>query len=211
MKNLLVSGMGLAMSIMQGLMKYASVKGLTNDDVHWLASQQDVEASAVLEEMTAVMADVLKRARVRIGKMFRIIRGGKRTTEQVIDATTHTYVNESITSAIFPLTEAPEENRELVGFQMAKYDHDPSSEEVLKELKKRGLERPTHEDALKFDEAHPYEKGVFVFLHKPWLDPGRRPRVLVVVRGEANRELHLPWFGHSWPRLCWFVGVRPRK
>ena len=210
-KNMLVSGMGLATSIIQGLMKHASAKGLTHDDLHWLASQQDPDVQVVVEGMTEQMAEYLKTARAKIGKVFRTMRGGKRTTEQLVGATTHTYVNPNITSANFPLLPASEGERELVAFQVQDYDHDPSSEEILKELKTRGLERPTYEDALKFDEVHSEEKGVFVFLHEPWLDLDRRPRVLVVLRVEADRELHLLWFGSSWPRSCWFVGVRPRK
>lgn len=211
MKNMLVSGMGLATSIIQGLMKHAPAKGLTPDDIHWLASQQDAEVTPVLEEMTSTMVDVLVKARARIGRVFRVRRGGKRTTEQVIGATAHTYVNEKINSQNFPLTEGPEEERELVAFQVTGYDHDPSSEEILKEFKTRGLERPTHEDALKFDEAHPDEKGVFVFLHEPWLDFDRGPRALVVRRVEVGRELGLFWFDAPWVRNFWFVGVRPRK
>lgn len=144
-------------------------------------------------------------------KIFRITRGGKRTTEEVVGATTHTFVNEHINSKNFPLTEGADEERELVAFQVADWDHNPESSEILEELKKRGLERPTPEDALKFDEAYPDEKGVFVFLHKPWLGPGRRPRVLVVVRVDADRRLDLYWFDDRWYRYFWFVGVRPRK
>ena len=208
---MLVSGMGLATSIIQGLMKSAPAKGLTPDDIHWLANQQDPDVASALGEMTVAMAEALRKVRVRIGRVFRIKRGGKSTTEQVIGATVHTYVNGNINSENFPLTTGPEEEREMVAFQVTDYDHDPSSEEILKELKARGLERPTHEDALKFDEAHPDEKGVFVFLHEPWLDPGAGPVVLFVSRGGAGRGLGLGWFVYAWIRFFWFVGVRPRK
>jgi hypothetical protein len=164
-----------------------------------------------LEEMTAAMADVLAKARARIGRIFRIKRGGKRTTEEVVGATVHTYVNPNVNSQNFSLVKGPEEERELVVFQATDYDRCPSSEEILKELQSRGLERPTHEDVLKFDEAYPNEKGVFVFLHMPWLAPVRGPRVLIVSRDEASRKRHLGWFVYRWGRSDWFVGVRPRK
>ena len=164
--------------------------------------------SCPVERLTEAVRTMLEGLGMRV---FRIIRGGKRTTEEVVATTTHTYVDRNITSANFPLVEAPEEVRELEAFQLLDWDHDPSSEEILKELKKRGLERPTHEDALKFDETHPDEKGVFVFLHEPWLSPGRNPNVLVVSRGEVSRKLYLDWFVSGWDRYCWFVGVRPRK
>lgn len=211
MKNMLVGGMGLATSIIQGLMKHASAKGLTPDDIHWLSNQQDSDVTPVLEEMTAAMAEVLRKARVRIGRVFRIKRGGKRTTEQVVGTTAHTYVNGNINSQNFPLVGGPEEERELVAFQVPEYNHDPSSEEILKEFELRGLEQPIHEDALKFDEVHSDEKGAFVFLHEPWLDPDRFPVVLIVYRGEALRKLYLSWFDNAWYLSYWFVGVRPRK
>lgn len=160
----------------------------------------------------ATLADAVKKMLEGLAVMvFRIRRGGKRTTEEVVGATTHTYINPHITSADFPLTETAEEERELVAFQVPEYDHDPSSAEILKELEKRGLERPTYEDALKFDEAHPDAKGFFVFLHEPWLDPDRDPVVVVVNRDEAHRVLTLYWFVSRWGRFFWFVGVRPRK
>ncbi len=165
----------------------------------------------LVSEMTERMVEVVKEARAKIGKDFRIIRGGKRTTEEVVGATKHTSVNNYINSANFPLAVLPEEEKELVAFQVDGYDHNPSSDEILLEYKKRGLERPTHEDALKFDEAYPNEKGIFVFLHEPWLDPDRYLVVLVVFRGEALRKLYLSWFVRQWSRHDWFVGARPRK
>lgn len=164
--------------------------------------------SCSVERLTEAVRQMLEGLSVRI---FRITRGGKRTTEGVVGATKHTFVNKCINSANLPLTEGVEEDRELVAFQVLDWDHDPESPEILEEFKKRGLERPTHEDALKFDEAHPDEKGVFVFLHEPCLNPGRGPFVLVVVRDGTYRRLNLHWFAYRWRRNFWFVGVRPRK
>mgnify|MGYP001613869149 FL=1 len=158
-----------------------------------------------VERLTAAVREMLEGL---MCKVFCVTRGGKRTTEEMIAATKHTFVNECITSANFPLVSGPDEARELVAFQV---DYDPTSEQVFVELEKRGLERPTHEDALKFDEAYPEEKGFFVFLHKPWLSSGGGPRVLVVYRVGAYRELDLHWFDVRWSRYDWVVGVRPRK
>jgi len=167
--------------------------------------------STPVERLTEAVRQMLFCLASATTQVFRITRGGKRTTEEGISATTHSFVNEHITSKNFSLTEGPEEERELVALQVLDLDHDPESSEILAELKKRGLDRPTHEDALKFDEAHPDEKGVFVFLHEPWLGPERNPYVLVVNRDETDRELNLAWFDCRWNRNCLFVGVRPRK
>jgi len=167
--------------------------------------------SCPVERLTEAVRQMLEGLENAGTRVFRIVRGGKRTTEQVISTTTHTYVNDNINSENFPLAEAPEEERELVAFQFLDWNYNPTSEKILSELKRRGLERPTHEDALKFDEAYPDEKGFFVFLHEPWLDPDSYPYVLVVRRDDVNRELDLPWFDVRWGRHSWFVGVRPRK
>jgi hypothetical protein len=97
------------------------------------------------------------------------------------------------------------------------FDHDPSSEEVLAELAKRGLEEPTEEDALRFGATCPEgkDKRSVVFLHKKnlWRDPGGRLSVLVFYWGGSERGLHCRWFFYRW--LDWqdyrFAGRRPRK
>lgn len=208
---MIVSGMGLGLSIIQGLMRHAEGKGVV-DMLHWLSTQKE-GVEEVLDQMAIKMVEVLVMAQGRIGKVFLIKRGGNRTTEDVVGATVHTYTDSNINSTNFPLFPGLEENCELVAFQgWAVWDHDPSSREVGQELKRRGLVRPDYEDALRFDEMHQNEKGVFVFLHNPWIASGRRPRVLVVKHGEANHDLDLDLFDSTaWDRSYWFVGVRPRK
>ena len=96
------------------------------------------------------------------------------------------------------------------------FDHDPSSEEVLTELVKRGLEEPTEEDALRYGATCPEgrDKRDVVFLHKKnlWLDPGGFLGVLVFDWGGSGRYLLYYWFGNAWDRQrCRFAGRRPRK
>ena len=96
------------------------------------------------------------------------------------------------------------------------FDHDPSSDEVLAELAKRGLEEPTEEDALRYGATCPEgkDKRSVVFLHKKnlWSDPNGGLHVLVVYWGGSQRELLCYWFGRTWPRRrCRFAGRRPRK
>ena len=203
--------MGLALTLVQGFVKHATAKGLTANDIHWLSRQQDADVDRALGEMGESIADILQKAKARIGKIFRITRGGDRATEQVVGATSHSFVNENINSENFPLTIGPKEERELVAFQLLEYDHEPTTEEVLAELKKRGLERSTYEDALKWDESHPDEKGVFVFLHEPWRHPDGYPSVLYAYRDDTIRGLNLGCSGNAWGRYDWFFGVRPRK
>ncbi len=96
------------------------------------------------------------------------------------------------------------------------FDHDPSSDEVLAELTRRGLEEPTEEDALRYGATCPEgkDKRAVVFLHKKnlWRDPNRKLHVLVVYWNGSQRRLRCYWFDHtSGRRLYRFAGRRPRK
>lgn len=96
------------------------------------------------------------------------------------------------------------------------FDHDPSSDEVLDELKRRGLEEPTEEDALRYGATCPEgkDKRAVVFLHKKNLcrDPDGDLCVLVFYWNGSQRELDCGWFGDTWDRRrCRFAGRRPRK
>lgn len=85
-----------------------------------------------------------------------------------------------------------------------------SGDEVLQELKHRGLERPMCEDALYFGVKHPEEqrKRPIVFLHEPVRDPNGNLNVLVLREVDGYRYLHLRWFGDRWGRHYVFAGVR---
>jgi len=96
------------------------------------------------------------------------------------------------------------------------FDHNPSSDEVLTELARRGLEEPTEEDALRYGATCPEgkDKRAVVFLHKKnlWSDPGGKLDVLVVGWRGSRRRLDCGWFDYTWGRQGYrFAGRRPRK
>ena len=123
-----------------------------------------------------------------------------RTTEEVLAATPHTYVNPNITSTLFPRRRREAGTREWVVIEGDEFDHDPTSEEVFALAAARGLIRPSYEDALDFDEQHPDEQGVLVFLHEPVQIPDDRPRVVYLDRVGADRRVYLLWFDGGWNR-----------
>lgn len=117
------------------------------------------------------------------------------------------WVNGSITDERFPIQKHASLNRkiELFGF-----DHEPTDDEVLQELRRRNLKRPIYEDALYFGIEYPEEqrKHPIVFLHKPVRVPRGGLDVLVLCERAGRRELDLYWFNLGWPRYCVFAGVR---
>ncbi|MBI5003841.1 hypothetical protein HZC00_01990 [Candidatus Kaiserbacteria bacterium] len=108
------------------------------------------------------------------------------------------------------------EDADLEFVEGSDFDHDPSSEEVLTELKRRGLEEPTEEDALRYGATCPEgkDKRAVVFLHKAnlWRDPGGHLGVLVFDWGGSKRYLGCYRFDDPWYRQrSRFAGRRPRK
>ncbi|MEK7094295.1 MAG: hypothetical protein AAB903_03080, partial [Patescibacteria group bacterium] len=131
--------------------------------------------------------------------VFTLKMGGSETTDQIVAVLRESgiRVNECVTQKNFPLTsgEAIEDEIELV---------DPNRDLYFKEslaiLKEKGLMRPTEEHAIRFSQQHGLtttstKKPCIIFPHKPWLGPGRSPRVVCVCRYPVDRELFLRWAG----------------
>ncbi len=115
--------------------------------------------------------------------------------------------DEWITDERFPMKKHKPVDRTV---ELIEFDHDPTSEEVLEELTRRGLERPTYEDAFYFGIQHPEEQRghPVVFLHERVLDPYGLRFVLVLREYAGERLLFLRWFDVRWFRSCAFAGVR---
>ncbi len=111
---------------------------------------------AVITEMATAMAFAIAKAAKRI---FSFVIRPDETTEQVLFATQHTYVNQAVNSANFPMRPSIVGARKLVFIEGSEFDHNPTSEEVFAEAEKRGFTRPTYEDALWFDREFPNEQG----------------------------------------------------
>lgn len=141
------------------------------------------------------------------GNVFRIACEGSYMTSELVARGKYDWSNNWITDERFPIQKHEPVSRTI---ELVKFDHDPTSEEVLAEFSRRGLERPTHEDALYFGIEHPDEqmKRPLVFLHEPVQGPGGRLGVLVLDGHVGGRNLRLDWFGSGWPRDDLFAGVR---
>ncbi len=138
--------------------------------------------------------------------------GGSETTDQIISGLGFP-ASDDITQANFPLAPHLAEEAEI---EIIDPGCSFSEDEGLEFLKAAGLERPTHEHALRFAEqcgtATTSDKKPFViFLHEAWLGPFGSRRVMYLYRSSADRKLYLDYPDDRFDGLCVLAGVRPRK
>jgi hypothetical protein len=140
---------------------------------------------------------------------YRIVTGDGRSTEVLVEAGRYAYAHSCVTSENFPARPAAAaEARDVV---LIDFDHDVTSAEVVVEAARRGLERPTYEDALHFGIAHPDVQcgRPIVFLHDPWFGFFGRRDVLCLWSNAGRRELGLEDFDGTWNARFRFAFVRP--
>jgi GNAT superfamily N-acetyltransferase len=138
---------------------------------------------------------------------YRIARAGARSTEQLVEAGGYGYAHSCVTSENFPArgTAGPLEIV-LIGFDRA-----VTAAEAMAEAARRGLGRPTYEDALHFGAEHPEAQRAhpIVFLHEPWVGHFGRRDVLSLWSNAGRRELGLEGFDDRFAPDCRFAFVAP--
>jgi len=145
--------------------------------------------------------------------VFTFAIGDKRSAKELLAAGNYdwvgNYARQFVEGKKFRLASKPEG----VDMVLVEFDHDPTSDEVLEEFAKQGLERPAEEDALRFGEKFSEEQKKYpiVFLHEPWQDPDGRRDVLVLHFLGRKRGLNAYWFDYGWDRHCRFAARRPRR
>ncbi|HKC05663.1 MAG TPA: methyltransferase domain-containing protein [Methylomirabilota bacterium] len=141
---------------------------------------------------------------------YRIRRAGPRSTEQLVEAGGYGYAHSCVTSENFPSrgTAAGPAEIVLVGFDGA-----ATAGEALAEAARRGLARPTYEDALHFGAEHPEaQRGhAIVFLHEPWVGYFGRRDVLCLWSNAGRRELGLEGFDDPYGPDYRFAFVAPPR
>jgi putative acetyltransferase len=124
---------------------------------------------------------------------YRIARAGPRSTEQLVEAGGYGYAHSCVTSDNFPARAKAAGPAEIV---LIGFDGPVTAGEALAEAARRGLGRPTYEDALHFGAEHPaaQREHPIVFLHDPWVGYFGRRDVLSLWSNAGRRELGLEGF-----------------
>ncbi len=202
--NVLVSAAGWLLGFTEKLVAELKKRGVTDEAIHGLVTEKgDAAVEKIAEELAKLMRPVKN-----IYRLLKIADG--RTTEELVKDGKYDYANPDINSKNFPARARKEKSEEIVFIEGKDFDHDPTSEEVLAEAKRRGLERPVYEDSLYFGEEHPevQRQGPVVFLHEPWRDSDGDLRVVYLWSYVVFRLLYLNYFSSRWSRYCRFAFVR---
>jgi hypothetical protein len=140
--------------------------------------------------------------------VFLIHAGDGRSTEELVEAGGYGYAHSCVVSENFPARPFPPGSvREMA---LLALDREATTEEILAEAARRGLERPMYEDALRFGLEHPdvQRDGPVVFLHDPWFGIAGRRDVISLWYNAGRRELGLEDFDGLWGRDVRFAFVR---
>jgi hypothetical protein len=115
-----------------------------------------------------------------------------------VQAGDYGYAQAALTSENFPTDRAaPPRERRLV---LVDFGRPVACADVVAEAVRRGLRRPTYEDALHFGIVHPdaQRDGPIIFLHDPWLGAFGRRDVICLWSNAGRRELGLEGFDDTW-------------
>ena len=139
---------------------------------------------------------------------YRITRAVRGSTEQLVEAGGYGYAHSCVTSENFPSRAATPGPAEIV---LLAFDRAVTASEALAEATRRGLARPTYEDALHFGAEHPEAQQAhpIVFLHEPWVGYFGRRDVLSLWSNAGRRELGLEGFDDTFAPECRFAFVAP--
>ena len=141
-----------------------------------------------------------------VEQTFSITCTGEEKTSALVERGRYDWTDRLVRNDLFPIKPHESEERKIV---LISFEYSLTSEEVLAEFERRGLERPTLEDALVFGVTYPDEqrKYYIAFLHEPVQVDGSR-NVLVLGEYTGERYLGLGWFGVRWGRSGVFAAVR---
>ena len=139
---------------------------------------------------------------------YRITRAGPRSTERLVEAGGYGYAHSCVTSENFPTGAAAAGPAEIV---LIGFDGDVTAATALAEAARRGLGRPTYEDALHFGAEHPdaQRPHPIVFLHDPWVGYFGRRDVLCLWSNAGRRELGLEGFDDRFAPGFRFAFIAP--
>lgn len=157
---------------------------------------------------------------LRMDLARRIVDGADVTKEILVDyarsiadgkrAGGYDWANDDISDEHFPRQDGEPNATAPVKFDYLHLDCDASTEDVEREIEKRGFRSATIRELLAWGERHSEEQRKYpvVALGSSWLHPVRCRHVACLVGYGGVRGLDLSWTDDDWFRHCRFLVVR---
>ncbi len=197
----MVSGMGLAMSIITNFKNAVERNGGTAENVHSLA---DPERSRSIWDQ---IAQIIVGAGSAVHQTFQVLVDYGKTLQEMIEEGKYDWVNDNITQENFPLQGKGKEDLQIELFHFGRA---VTSKEAIEEMEKAGFRPATLPELLALGAKHPdlQKDFLIVALGSRWRSPSGDLGVSVLYWYGLRRGLSLPWFESDWLEDCRFAGVR---
>lgn len=202
-KSVIISGMGVGMSIVQALVGKAQRRGVPDEVIHSLATP---EGEAMLDQFVEIMAGA--RHTTNDSNLYLVSVNYALSLEEMVAAGRYNWKNDDITARHFSVKG---EGVVDVDIQLAHFDRVmDSSGEVIRELDKVGLRPAKIEELLAFGAKYPDVQRQFpvVALGSVWRRLVGYRVVPFLSRDGGGRYLSLDFFGDWWIECYRFAAVR---
>jgi hypothetical protein len=198
-KSNVVSGMGVALSLVQTLVASVRKAGGTDEDVHRLATP---DANGVWDKIATLVVQAGKRG------VFTLVVDYGRGLQDSIDAGKYDHSHPQISSGNFPPNQ-DEVGEKHVQFVMYDFGRDILEAVITARMRKDGKRPATLRELLAFGENHPELQRQFPIVALNAVCVGDNGGLLVAYldNGRVGRTLGLQRFRSSWGSTCRFLAV----
>lgn len=210
-KSNVVSGMGVALSLIQTLVasvrKKAAQSGMSEDEadknLHLLTTP---EANGVWDKIASLVLEVGK----KVAQVFTLVVDYTRSVKDSIAVGKYDWKDKDkdITDKNFPLAEHEVGTKEQM-FTLYHFGKNTQSDWVIAQMAKDGKHPATLRELLAFGEDNPELQREFpiIALGSVWVGRDGGRRVPCLGRDDWRRRLGLGWYGSGWGGDCRFLGV----
>lgn len=196
-KSDIVSGMGLALSIITNLVGKVKKAGGTDEDIHCLATP---DGETILEEMARIIVGAKR-------QVFRVTVDYTKSLKEMIEARQYDCVNDDITGDHFPVKGTGQKEVEITLFH---FNCPISSDDAIAEMARAGYRPALIEELLALGAAYKELQKQFpiIALGSVWRYPAGARCVPYLHWNGFGRRLDLGWFEGGWHEYWRFAAVR---
>ena len=200
-KSSVISGMGVAMSLVQSLVTAVKKAGGTDEDVHRLTT---ADSNGVWDKIAGVIVGAGK----KFGEVFTLIVDYSLSLADAIKAGGYDYANSNITDEHFPADKA-EQGKKEQSFVLYHFSKGMDSDLLIAQMDADGKRPATVHELLAFGKANPELQRQFpiIALKSVWVNRGGSRNVAYLSRCGSERRVGLDYCDGRWDGDCRFLAV----